>query len=225
MANPDRARGFTPVRHVNGGSWNNALAVRARVDDEEFDANAGWKLGIGSAVQYNAHEDVGSDKLSYLPSVLPLVDEDESGAGLSKLVYGVIVGIGNVSNGDTLNQEVGPWDANNLEGPNHLTTAAVEADVSGHVLYIAPAKDWIFEIQNDAAEVLGIGVTGRVTNDDNTVAAVDTNTGRSNQEFEVGGTAQLRIVDVPEYPDNDAELANARVHVMFVDAWPSAESQ
>jgi hypothetical protein len=229
MANPDRPRGFTPVRHINGGSWNNALAVRALVDDEGFDeAGAGaWTIGIGTAVQYNAHEDAGAGNLATLPSVLPLVDEDASGAGLSKLVYGVVVGIGNAASGDTLIPgETGPWDADLLGGPNLVTPAEIEADVDAYVLYIAPAKDWIFEIQNDSAEVLGVGVTGAVNTASSATVNVNQTTGRDQTEFNLtADEVQLRIVEIPEYPDNDAELANARAHVMFVDAWPVAESQ
>ena len=222
MANPDRATGFTPVKHRNGGSWNNALAERALVNDETFDENAAGTIGIGTPVVVASTGSPATETgpLAGLVEVVQMTDEDTAS------VYGVVVGIGSAANGDTLNQEIGPYDPSNLEGPNFVTPAEVEASPLDKVLYIAPAQDWIFEAQVEAATENYVGQTYSLSGaDDATAEQVNESTGRSNLELVTGDEVQLRCVGIPERPDNDPVLAAAKVLVQFVDPWTAAESQ
>lgn len=221
MANADRPRGFTPVRHLNGGSWNNALAVRCMPDDTDFGAaTIDWAIGIGTPVlATDEAASATSGPLSQLISVRPLVDED-----VTVGVYGVVVGIGAAANGDTLNQETGPWDADDLTR-NHVLSTEVEADPDGFVLYVAPAKGWVFEVQHDGTGTFQPGDTMSVSAADDEVQQVNLTTGISNLEVGTGDEAQFRVMEVPEYVDNDGTLANARLHGVFVDPWPVIESQ
>lgn len=234
MANPDKPRGFKPVRHLNGASWNNALATRAIVDDVDFDDNSGWMIGIGTPVitTDETPATIGVAEGSPLESavaVVPLTDEDNAA-----LCYGVVVGIGNLANGDTLNQETGPWDGGDQlsASRNYLTTAEVEADPDGNVLYIAPAKDWIFEVLgSETAEAYAVGAAlGLMSQTANSVEVVDTTTGYSSERVgiagdEAGNEAQFRVVEIPAYVDNSVEEGDCRIHGLFIDAWPAVESQ
>lgn len=226
MANPDRPRGFTPVRHVNGGSWNNALASRAMVDATEFAVpTASWKIGIGTPViATDEVADTGnSASTAHLKSVKPMVDEDTTGGDVG--VYGVVVGIGQAAAGDTLTGETGPWNAAQLEGPQFITDAEVTADPDKYVLYVAPAKDWVFSVQTSTALTLQNGTVYAINIADDEAEQVDTATGRS--IVEVSGTGNnVRMVDLNEIPNNDYNTANAEMLVMFVDPFAGvAESQ
>lgn len=226
MANPDRPKGFTPVRHINGGSWNNALAERCMPDDVDLDDNTDWgKIGIGDVVIATDEAAAAtSGPLQSLVSVKPMVDEDTTAGAVG--VYGVVVGIGAPGSGDTLNQESGPWDASDLTR-TQITSAEVEADTDGFVLYVAPARNWIFEVQNDGAQTVQVGDIFDINISANTVAHTDAATGKSITELTgAAGGENCRVVNIPEYVDNETSLANARFHVMFLDPFGGlADSQ
>lgn len=225
MANPDRPRGFTPVRHVNGGSWNNALAERYTPDFADLDAaTQDWAFGIGSPMTMTDEDAAAtSGPLANLGVCKPMVDEDNSGALVGTV--GVVVGIGHVGGGDTLNQESGPWDADDLTRVG-LTASEVEADTDGWVLYIAPAKGWIFEAQTALAlATVNVGDLLDINVADDEAVQVGA-TGKSNVELTTASNNNVRVVGIKESPDNDMELANADLYVMFHDpAWAVAESQ
>lgn len=226
MANPNRPRGFTPVAHENGASWNNSLAVRAMVDATAFAApTAQWKMGIGTAVvATTAAAADTSGPFAHLRSVVPM--QDGSTTGLEEGIYGVVVGIGHPGKGDTLNGEVGPWNPADLGGPNYITDADVTADPNGYVLYIAPAFGWIFECQLDGTAIatIGVGDSLDINMATSEIEQVDTATGRSVVELLAGSGNNVRIVGIPERPDNDPTLANVDLHVVFKDpyGWQAA---
>lgn len=226
MANPDRPRGFTPVRHKNGGSWNNALAERAMIDAVEFAVpTATWKIGIGTPViATDEVADTGnSAATAHLKSVKPMTAGDTTGGEVG--VYGVVVGIGNLAAGDTLTGEGGPYDPDLLGGPNFVTDTEVTADPDKYVLYIAPAKDWIFEVQNNAAVTLQNGTIYALSVADDEAEQIDPLTGRSIVEVAAAGN-NFRMVDLKESPNNDFDTANATMLGMFVDPFAGvAESQ
>lgn len=227
MANPDRPRGFTPVKHRNGGSWNNALAERAMVDATEFAVpTATWKIGIGTPVIATDEAAAAtSGPLANLRSVKPMVDEDVTGGAVG--VYGVVVGIGRPAGGDTLNQEVGPYDPQNLDDNGPVTDAEITADPDGTVLWIAPARDWIFSVQNDGAQTIQVGDVFDINMADDEAEQVNALTGRSIVELTgAAGGENCRVVEVFEKLDNVTNDANAELLVMFVDPWgAAAESQ
>ena len=212
MANPDRPRGLTPVRHANGGSWNNALAEIAVPDDATIDEDATWgAIFIGDPVVLSGTNALAG-KLGHLPMVAPLIDEqDEAG---TDLIYGVVVGIGRPGETQDGSNEFGMFNPDSLT-TNYITGAEVEADTDGFVLYVAPAADWIFEAQTSTLELCRVGTGLDTSITAATVAHGNTSTGRSTVELTNDETGdQFTVVAVPEYVDNDAELINARVHVM-----------
>lgn len=217
MANPDKARGFVPVYHQNGGSWNNSLATIAMPDDGGIEEADGYFIGmpVGLADESNTAEGAGAG----YPLVAPLTDEQDE---INDVVYGVIVGIGRPGESGVLDQnEFGPFNPANLEGGNHLSVAEVEADADGFRLFIAPANGWVFEAQVEAASdslTVGQGANVAVVNHEASTELGNTTTGIATA-YEIVATEthpQLYVVGWPQAPDNDIELASANVHVTFV---------
>jgi hypothetical protein len=167
--------------------------------------------------------DASSGPLANLGVCKPMVDEDTSGALVG--VIGVVVGIGHPGGGDTLNQESGPWDADDLTRVG-VTASEVEAETSGFVVYIAPAKGWIFEAQTALAlPTVSVGDLLDINVADDEAVQVGA-TGKSNVELTTASKNNVRVVGIKESPDNDMELANADLLVMFTDpAYAVAESQ
>jgi hypothetical protein len=231
MANPDKPRGFRPVKKIDGGMpWNDSYAVRAYMADTDDETAA---FGIGTMVQFQDVEGIGTGPGSHFPSVTPLYDEDVSGAGQSLLVYGAIVGVSKAPGVLDGYSEVGAMaDLADLTGAGSYAavaeaeTAGTEADV---VLHVALAKDWIFEVQStEVAEVINLGDTLGIHSTDAATGtqALSATTGQSTSVVaESTDEVQFRVVGFSPAIDNDPELADADVWVVAVDAWPYAEGQ
>lgn len=95
--------------------------------------------------------------------------------------------------------------------PDVLTTihyddgASVAAD--WRVFYV-PVDEAIFEVQGNIAN-LAVGDTADldVSTGGNTVS------GRSGQEITTGANGDVKVVEIPSFPDNDSSLVNGRYNV------------
>lgn len=97
--------------------------------------------------------------------------------------------------------------------PDNLTVRYYDDSASTHtdwVVYYVPAEGNVFEAQSDADLDLSVGSTC-----DLLATAGDTATGQSKHELDTNSNADFTVVDIPQYPDNDSTLANARYHVIF----------
>ena len=197
MANPDRPNGFTPVGTLSGANWQ-GLVRRAVMADASADST-------------NNHGDI------YLGTPVRL---DATGKALAwesgdTDCVGVCVGVGyrraNAQN------ESGPFDPDNLVSrfANHADSSSTTVLID---IYYAPAEDTIYEVQTDST-ALTVQVTDYVDviASDNAQAVGDRTTSKSNLEVAVPGDSEFKIVAIPEYPDNDATLANARIHGVFAN--------
>lgn len=81
------------------------------------------------------------------------------------------------------------------------------------VCYYVPADDVVFEVQTATALTLVVGDTA-----DLSYTAGSTTTGVSACEITTSSNADVAVVHVPIYPDNDPTLVWGRYHVMFVRA-------
>lgn len=223
MANPDRARGFKPVYHVGGGSWNNGLAVLALPDAAAAQSESDGYF-IGSPVFLAAEQNSVEGILAGLPVVLHGDDEnDEYG---TDAMYGVVVGIGHPGASNALDGQFGMFDPNDLTHlGRHLSEAEAEADLDGFVLYIAPALGWVFEVQVEAASdnlTVGEGFNLDNASTESAVELGNVTTGQSTIEVvEAAETNQFVMVGYPDRVDNDIELANAKIYVQSIIAFGS----
>lgn len=195
MANPDRPSGFTPVGTMSGAPWQ-GLVRRGQMGNA--DGTDVWDdIFIGDPVAFDQ-----SDANKIIPHFTSVAD-----------CIGVCVGVGYVGSGNSAN-EAGMFNVANLEkrwGDSAL------ADTDTIWIYYAPAGDTIFEIQSNSDLDIEIGdqcdhscATGSGTHGSET-------TSMSTVELEADGDTDVYIVGIPEYPDNDKSLANARYHVIFFD--------
>lgn len=194
MANPDRASGFTPVGTVSGAPWQ-ALIRRAVMADTSADGtNNHGDIYIGSPIKLNA-----------AGLALPWESADTDAVG-------VCVGVGYVPAGEAQN-EAGMFNAADLEKRYGNLTDSSSMTIQ---VYYAPAEDTIFEIQTATA------ITLQLTDylDVGEIAATSTGsrtTSLSSLELGALGDSDVKIVGLPEYPDNDVALVNARAHVVFAN--------
>lgn len=124
-------------------------------------------------------------------------------------ILGVAVGFGKV---DADGVPLGPFNPDNL-GKNFYDDS--ESTHTEWVVYYVPADDMVFEIQTDAADTLVVGETI-----DFIVGTGSVVTGVSAMEIN-GGTAtnaDLTVVEVPKYVDNDPTAIYGRYWVMFTRA-------
>lgn len=215
MANPDKARGFIPVQNTSGGSWNASLAVLALPDDAEEEAD-GWFIGMPCIL---ADEENSTEAhAAGLPLVAPLDDEHDETADVA---FGVIVGIGRPGDTGSLSNDFGAFNPVTNE-QTYATPAEVEADTDGIILYCCPAKDWIFEVQIEAADdevTVGMGANVTVANSETATELGNVTTGIATA-YEIVATEthpQLTVVGFPSFPDNDPEIASASAYVMFAN--------
>ena len=211
MANPDKQRGFKPVRMQNGAPYASSNMIYALIDDSaEKAGDDGFAVGHPVVLADEANTQTGA--LAGFPLATFMTDEhDES----DDVVLGVIVGIASGPfNSGVLDAGFGAFDPADLTRTS-VTVAEVEADTDGYLLLLAPANDVVFEVQNSAAEALHVGTLADVSiaNDEAGVETVGAS-GYSLYEANIGGD-QMVVVGVPERVDNDAELANADMHVVF----------
>jgi len=214
MANPDRPRGLVPVRHLNGGSWNNALAVPCIPTSAIEDTHSNYYIGTPVTLADIAVE-THAEGLNHYAPVKPMVDEDDELDTTLMEVYGVVIGFSSTTGPTIDRNSYGAWDPRNLER-NHINRVELEADIDGFLLWVAPADGWVFSMQTDAAftgmsvgEVIDINVAG--TGDTSTG---DTNSGRSNIEATAIEGGNFVVVGLLEGPDNDQDLANADIEVV-----------
>ena len=135
MANPDRANGFEPVYHLNGGSWNNALAQpcipTSATETEHSDYFIGMPVTLANvAVEGNTEE------LNHYAPVKPMIDEDDEAATIAEMAYGVVVGFANVENNGTIDNQFGMYDPTNLEKV-YLDLTEIEATGNDWLVYVA----------------------------------------------------------------------------------------
>ena len=219
MANPDKPRGLVPVKGRNGASWDVALAVPCLPDDTTESAHSNYY--IGTPVTLSDVETEGfAEGFNHLPVVAPMIDEDDEVATVAQMCYGVVVGVGNTENATGDPQNYGMFDASDLT-KRYVDSAEIEADETANVLWVALAKDWIYEIQTDAAltgaqvgEAVDINVA-----DTSDITTGSTTTGLSNVEITAIEGGNFTIVAVPERVDNDPDLANADFHVVATNPY------
>lgn len=228
MANPDRP-GFRPVRSKYGlTSWDLSFAEPCLVDDALFDTESS-AIAVGTPLMYTSTENALSggdgDILGHLRMVVPLTDEEVTpaetmAATAVERVAGVCVGITKVGSGNTtFNDPLGqffgdPTDLNTPTG-KYVTSAEVEADPNGVIIWIAEAREWLYEAQIETAGSPQPGDGYDVTTiDDGADEIVDTTTGLSKATLTAEATDPRFIVThLPRYQDNDFEAADARVWV------------
>jgi hypothetical protein len=227
MANPNRP-GFKPVRSRNGlTSWDLSLAEPYLVDDALFDEVAS-AICIGHPVVATVTANGIAGQLGHLKLCLPMTDEHITGAetmiadeAAADLVAGVVVGISRIGEMTTFNEGFGQF----MAGPDalsttskYITSAEVEADTDGFLVWVADAEEWIFEGQIETAGGVkrGDGVDVDVI-DSGSDEIVDTTTGRPlvNLDLNTTANAQGFVHSIPRYSDNDAEAADARVWFYF----------
>ena len=215
MVNPIKANGFTPVQNVFGQTWDASLAVLC-VPDDAVQTWDGIFVGMPLVL---TNEENSSEVHPTYPLVQPMTDESDL---IADLVYGVCVGIGRPGETGDLANQFGMFNPTDLTS-RHVTVAEVEADTDGFVIYAVPANGWIFEAQIEAVDdELTVGDTGDVNAADMGADEElgNTTTGICNYEVVMTGTSpSLVLVGFPEYPDNDTELAAAKGHFMFLNAF------
>jgi hypothetical protein len=80
------------------------------------------------------------------------------------------------------------------------------------VAYYVPTEDVVFEAQTATALTVLPGATMDIT----TTAGSQT-TGISGMELTTSSNADVQVVEIPDYEDNDHTLVNGRYWVMFTD--------
>lgn len=122
---------------------------------------------------------------------------------------GVIVGFGKK---DPMTGEFG----NAYGDPANLNTPLFYDDSANThtdwVCYYVPTEDVIFEAQTASAITKLPGETMDIT-----TTAGSATTGISGMELTTSSNADVLVVEIPPYPDNDSTLANGRYWVMFTD--------
>lgn len=193
MANPDRPNGFSPVGTLSGAPWQ-GMVQRVQMADTSADST-------------NNHGDIYVGTPIVLSSGLAIpMDSNDANC------VGVCVAVGKVSAGAT-NNETGPWDADDLtQKYGNLTESATDTIW----IYYAPAEDTIFEVQSDSDLDLAIGDTADITTDAGEAHGSRV-TGLSTAEITTSLNADVSVVKIQEYPDNDPTLANTRYQVVFID--------
>ena len=100
--------------------------------------------------------------------------------------------------------------------PDNLTTLYYDDSASTHTewrVFYVPVDDAIFEVPSNADLDAAVGDPV-----DLVATAGNTTTGISAHEVGANTNTDMRIVDIPAYPDNDSTLANTRYHVAITKA-------
>ena len=220
MANPDRAQGLVPAYHINGGSWNNALAQPCIPTSATETAHSDYFIGMPVTLA-NVAVEAATEGLNHYAPVKPMIDEDDEAGVSLEVCYGVVVGFANAENQGDIAKGYGMFDPTNLE-KKYLALADIEASGNDWLVYVAPAKDWVFKIQT-ASALTGLTVgehckIGPADTSDTTNG--NTTTGKSNLEVESIEAGGFVCVGFPEDPNNDLDLANADVYVASINPFP-----
>jgi len=100
--------------------------------------------------------------------------------------------------------------------PDNLTTLYYDDSANTHTdwrVFYVPVDDMVFEVQSNADLNAAVGDPVDLVATAGSVA-----TGRSNQEVGTNTNTDMRIVEIPAYPDNDSTLANTRYWVTITKA-------
>lgn len=100
--------------------------------------------------------------------------------------------------------------------PDNLTTIYYDDSASTHTewrVWYVPVDEMIFEVQSNADLDAAVGDPV-----DLVATAGNTTTGRSNQEVGANTNTDMRIVEIPSYPNNDSTLTNTRYLVTITKA-------
>lgn len=101
--------------------------------------------------------------------------------------------------------------------PDDLTTIYYDDSASTHTewrVFYVPLQDAIFEVQSDTDLDLAVGDPCDLL----ATTAGNTTTGISGHQVGANTNTDMRVVDIPAYPDNDSTLANTRYHVAITPA-------
>lgn len=186
MANPDRPNGFRPVGTVGASAWNGAIRKYTAADR--------------SADTTNNHGDI------YVGDPVALSSGKVIAANSNATILGVCVAVGFES---SVNDGVGPYDPRDLTKAYAPLTAA-----TGYSVWVALADNTIFEGQSASDLDYFPGSTADITVAAATAHGSQT-TGQSTAELTTTTNADVTIVGIPEYPDNDSTLENTRYHFVF----------
>jgi len=96
--------------------------------------------------------------------------------------------------------------------PDDLTKLYYDDSASTHTewrVFYVPLQDAIFEAQSDTDIDLAVGDPCDLL----ATTAGSTVTGISGHQVGANTNTDMRVVDIPAYPDNDSTLANTRYHV------------
>lgn len=195
MANPNRPRGFRPVKTISGADYSGLVrAVYSLAADRSSDTT-------------NNHGDI------YIND--PIV-VDTSGvvtvANSNVAVSGVAVGFGHAT-GVNFGANGSSTDPAPMFDPSNLTKRYLAYDEAGWVFYV-PVKDMLFEVQSNIDLDLKVGSLA-----DTTVAAATAHgsrtTGFSSAELTTASDNDVKVVEIVLAPDNDPTLANTRYLVEF----------
>ena len=131
------------------------------------------------------------------------------GASNDAAFLGVAVGFGKK---DTMSQlQAGPFNPANMNKTFYDDSENTHTD---WVVYYVPADDGIFEVQTATALTKLIGETA-----DLSVATSGSQvTGISGHEITTASNADVTVVAIPQYPDNDQTAVWGRYWVMFTRA-------
>lgn len=188
MANPNRANGFRPVGTLDGSPWN-ARVRRYQAADRTADTTQN-------------HGDI------YVGDPVTLSSGLVIAANSNAETLGVCVACGYLAS--NTDQGVGPYDPRDLTIRYSPYTNAT----ANSFIWVAPAASCIFEIQSASDLDLVVGSAA-----DHNVTAATTHgsrtTSNSNAQLVADSNHDVRVVEIPLYPDNDPTLANTRYWVVF----------
>jgi len=179
MANADRARGMTPIRHLNGSPWNGALEIYYHA------AANGVAIYKGAIVQSDVGlATPGEDPLGIYQSVVMATDGDADSIGVA-WTFGNTPQI--AARVDT------------LSGPNYCPLS------TGMYIGVITDPSVVYLIQDDGTTLTKaqIGMSTYVVSN----TSGSTTTGRSSGELEQGGmtaaTEVIRILRLHPRADNE----------------------
>jgi len=124
-------------------------------------------------------------------------------------ILGVAVGFGKV--------DAASGNYASAYNPDNLTTLYYDDSASTHTewrVWYVPVDEAIFEVQSDTDIDLAVGdpCDLLVTTAGNTVSGI------SGQQVGANTNTDMKVVEIPAYPDNDSTLANTRYHVAITKA-------
>lgn len=190
MANPNRPRGFRPVKTKSGGPWTGSVrAVYSAATERSSDTtNNHGDIYIGDPIN-----------ITSASGVIP--------ANSNVAVSGIAVGFGHASTVHmgavgTTYVPAPPFD------PSNLTKRYLAYDESGWIYYVEP-HDVLFEIQSNSDLDLKVGSLA-----DTTIVAATAHgsrtTGYSSVELTTASDNDVQVVEIVLSPDNDPTLTNTR---------------